>query len=44
MAVRYLEVDSLHWLDPENVDRVAKSYGLRLCGKCFGLDFFGEKP
>lgn len=43
MAIKYLEVDSLSWLDTESVDRVAKEYRLRLCGKCFGVDVFGER-
>jgi amidophosphoribosyltransferase len=41
LARDYLEVDSLHWLSKEDVDRVASRFGLKLCGKCFGVDFFG---
>jgi len=42
LAKSYLEADSLHWLSRENVDSVASKYGLKLCGKCFGIDFFGR--
>ncbi|MEM0490150.1 MAG: amidophosphoribosyltransferase [Ignisphaera sp.] len=41
MALKYLEVDSLSWLQPEVIDSVAKMYRLKLCGKCFGYEFFG---
>ncbi|MEM2851638.1 MAG: amidophosphoribosyltransferase [Ignisphaera sp.] len=41
MAEKYLEVDSLHWLSIESIDRVAKMFRLNLCGRCFGVHFFG---
>lgn len=41
MALKYLEVDSLNWLQPNVVDDIAKAYGLKLCGKCFGRNYFG---
>jgi len=41
LAVKYLDVDSVTWIDREAMDRVAKSFGLRLCGRCFGVEFFG---
>ncbi|MEM1595505.1 MAG: phosphoribosyltransferase family protein, partial [Ignisphaera sp.] len=41
LAKSYLEVDSLHWLSKEDVDRVARRFGIRFCGKCFGVDYFG---
>jgi len=40
-AKSYLEVDSLHWLSKDDVNRVAKMFGLRFCGRCFGLELFG---
>jgi amidophosphoribosyltransferase len=41
LAKDYLEVDSLHWLSKEDIDRVAPRFGLKLCGRCFGVNFFG---
>jgi glutamine phosphoribosylpyrophosphate amidotransferase len=41
LAKDYLEVDSLHWLSKEDIDRVASRFGLKLCGRCFGVNFFG---
>ena len=40
-AVRYLEVDSLTWIKPEVMSEVTKSFNIRLCGKCFGVNFVG---
>ena len=40
-AVKYLEVDSLTWIKPEVLSEVARSFNIRLCGKCFGVDFVG---
>ncbi|MEM1646518.1 MAG: amidophosphoribosyltransferase [Ignisphaera sp.] len=42
LAKNYLEADSLYWLSKEDVDSVASRYGLKLCGRCFGIDFFGR--
>ena len=35
LAKSYLEVDSLHWLSNSDVEKVAKSFGLSICRKCF---------
>ncbi len=41
LAKSYLEVDSLHWLSIEDVDRVARMFGLRFCGRCLGVNVIG---
>jgi amidophosphoribosyltransferase len=41
LAKDYLEVDSLHWLSKEDVNGVVSRFGLKLCGRCFGVVFFG---
>jgi len=40
-AIKYLEVDSLTWIKPEVMSEVARSFNIKLCGKCFGIDFVG---
>jgi amidophosphoribosyltransferase len=40
-AIKYLEVDTLHFLSKEDVDAIAKRFGLRVCGRCFGSNFLG---
>lgn len=42
MAIKYLEVDSLSWLNPVDIENITRLYKLKLCGKCFGIDIFGE--
>lgn len=42
LAVKYLDVDSITWIDYESIDKVTKVFGVRLCGKCFGRNFFGD--
>jgi amidophosphoribosyltransferase len=42
LAKGYLEADSLHWLSREDVNNVAKKFHLKLCSKCFGIDFLGD--
>lgn len=42
LAKSYLEADSLYWLSKEDIDLAANKYGLRFCGKCFGVNFFGR--
>lgn len=39
--VKYLEVDSLTWLNEDSLDHVARACDIRLCGRCFGRQFFG---
>jgi amidophosphoribosyltransferase len=38
---RFLEVDSLTWLGEDDLERVARSFRLKLCGKCLGKDTLG---
>lgn len=38
---RFLEVDSITWLKEGDLKRVAKAFGIGLCGRCFGMDFIG---
>lgn len=38
---RFLEVDSITWLREGDLERVAKAFGIRLCGRCFGMDLIG---
>jgi len=40
-AVKYLEVDSLTWIKPKVMSKVARIFNVKLCGKCFGIDFVG---
>jgi len=42
LMVKYLDVDSIAWIDHESMDKVAREFGIRLCGKCFGRNFFGR--
>ncbi len=42
LVVKYLDVDSVTWIDYESMDRVARGFGTRLCGKCFNRNFFGD--
>jgi amidophosphoribosyltransferase len=41
LARDYLEADSLHWLSREDVDTVCRKFSLKLCGRCFGVNFLG---
>lgn len=38
---KYLEVDSVNWLDLESLNDVARMYNCKLCGSCFGREVLG---
>ncbi len=40
-AARYLEVDSLHWVDRSSLELAARVFGVPLCAKCFGIGVVG---
>ncbi|PUA34040.1 MAG: hypothetical protein B7O98_01105 [Zestosphaera tikiterensis] len=41
LAVKYLDVDSLNWVDAGVLSSVVRNYNIKLCGKCFKECFFG---